>query len=66
LLIVIDPARGAGSNFADRTETLVQAMVGAGQTRQPGDRRYRQRAESERLGVPIAAADLAYLKGLVI
>ncbi|MGM0569892.1 Ldh family oxidoreductase [Marinobacter sp.] len=65
LLIVIDPARGAGSNFADRTETLVQAMVGAGQARQPGDRRYRQRAESERLGVAIASADLAYLEGLV-
>ena len=65
LLIVIDPARGAGSNFADRTETLVQAMVGVGQTRQPGDRRYRQRAESQRLGVAITAADLAYLKGLL-
>ncbi|MFL1407179.1 Ldh family oxidoreductase [Marinobacter sp. M1N3S26] len=65
LIIVIDPARGAGSNFADRTEALVQAMVGAGQQRQPGDRRYRQRAEAEQLGVAIKEDDLAYLKGLV-
>lgn len=65
LIIVIDPARGAGSNFADRTETLVQAMVDAGQQRQPGDRRYRQRAEAAQLGVAINEDDLAYLKGLV-
>lgn len=64
LLIVIDPARGAGSNFAERTETLVQAMSDAGQQRQPGDRRYRQRAEAQRLGVALNKDDLAYLRAL--
>lgn len=65
LLIVIDPSKGAGSNFADRTESLVQAMADAGQQRQPGDRRYRQRAEAEQLGVAIDHADLDYLKRLL-
>lgn len=65
LLIVIDPSRGAGSNFAERTATLVREMAAAGQTRQPGDRRYRQRAESARAGVAIASEDLAYLRGLL-
>ncbi|GGY73034.1 Ldh family oxidoreductase [Marinobacter zhanjiangensis] len=65
LLIVIDPACGAGSDFAERTETLVQAMSDAGQQRQPGDRRYRQRAEAQRLGVALKEDDLTYLRGLV-
>ena len=65
LIIVIDPSRGTGSNFAGRTETLVQAMVNAGQARQPGDRRYRQRAEADSKGVAINEEDLTYLKELV-
>lgn len=65
LIIVIDPAPGAGSNFADRTEALVKAMVDAGQQRQPGDRRYRQRAEAEQAGVPVDSDDLSYLRSLV-
>ena len=64
LLIVIDPGKGAGHNFAQRTETLVQAMRGAGQTRQPGDRRYQQRAESDQLGVAIDASEWQTLRAL--
>lgn len=64
LLIVIDPGKGAGHNFAQRTETLVQQMRAAGQARQPGDRRYQQRAESERHGIAIDSEELARLRGL--
>ncbi|QAU33813.1 Ldh family oxidoreductase [Janthinobacterium sp. 17J80-10] len=64
LLIVIDPSKGAGNNFARRTETLVRQMQAAGQPRQPGDRRYRQRALAEKEGIPIAVAELARLHAL--
>lgn len=64
LLIVIDPARGAGANFAARAEELVSAMRGVGQTRMPGERRYRQRRESLELGVALSEAELAMLKAL--
>ena len=64
LLIVIDPSRGAGANFAQRAENLVRAMRDAGQDRLPGERRYRQRRESLALGIPLSAADLAMLKEL--
>ena len=64
LLIVIDPSKGAGDNFAARTETLVRQMQAAGQERQPGDRRYRQRAQSERDGIAIAEGELARLRAL--
>lgn len=64
LLIVIDPSKGAGANFARRAEDLVRALHDAGQERMPGDRRYRQREESLAKGVPVAAADLARLREL--
>lgn len=64
LLIVIDPARQAGNNFAARIEVLVTAMGDAGQQHLPGERRYRQRAASERDGVAIPAAELEQLRKL--
>ncbi len=64
LLIVIDPAKGAGHNFAQRTETLVRQMQAAGQPRQPGDRRYFQRAQAEREGIAIASGELTRLREL--
>lgn len=64
LLIVIDPSRGAGANFARRAESLVRAMREAGQDRLPGERRYRQRRESLARGVPLADSDLAMLREL--
>ncbi|MEX2473787.1 Ldh family oxidoreductase [Marinobacter sp.] len=64
LVIVIDPSKGAGSNFAKRAETLVQEMEWVGQTRQPGDRRYQQRAEAMELGVAIGEDELAHLREL--
>ena len=56
LVIAIDPAKNSGGDaFAERCETLVRAMADAGQTRQPGERRYRQRARSLQGGVPLQA-----------
>ncbi len=64
LLIVIDPSKGAGGNFAARTEMLVRQMQDAGQQRQPGDRRYRQRAQSAHAGIAVDSEDLARLRQL--
>ncbi|TCS36498.1 delta1-piperideine-2-carboxylate reductase [Paucimonas lemoignei] len=64
LLIVIDPSKGAGHNFAQRTEVLVRQMQAAGQERQPGDRRYHQRAQSERDGIAISKQELERLQDL--
>jgi delta1-piperideine-2-carboxylate reductase len=64
LLIVIDPAKGAGAGFARRAEDLLRTVREAGQERFPGDRRYRRRREAERDGIPIKAAELAKLRGL--
>lgn len=64
LLVVIDPSRQPGNRFAERIETLVHEMKAAGQARQPGERRYAQRARSERDGVPIAAIELEQLRRL--
>ncbi|MBZ2207492.1 Ldh family oxidoreductase [Massilia soli] len=64
LLIVIDPSLQNGNNFALRIETLVEAMKQAGQERQPGERRYIQRAMSERDGIPIPRAELDRLRAL--
>lgn len=56
LIIAIDPAFSSGQRFAERCETLVQAMADAGQERLPGARRYEQRAHSMAHGVPVDAA----------
>jgi len=64
LVIVIDPSRGAGHDFAKRAETLVQEMEWSGQTRQPGDRRYQHRAEANELGVAIDEQELDHLREL--
>ena len=63
-IILIDPARGAPRDFAARIETLVDAIHDAGQDRLPGDRRYANRRDAERNGVPLAAADLVRLREL--
>ncbi|WP_439887135.1 Ldh family oxidoreductase [Pseudomonas sp. MBLB4123] len=64
LLILIDPRLGAGRNFAERCERLIAGMHDAGQTRQPGDRRYRRRAEAELHGIPLPAGELDKLRRL--
>ncbi len=64
LLILIDPDRGATRPFAERCEALIARMVEAGQERQPGDRRYRQRERAEHEGIPLPAAELVRLRAL--
>lgn len=64
LIIAIDPAKTVGRSFAQRCEDLVQAMTAAGQSRQPGDRRYRQRAQSLQYGVPLPASTWRELQRL--
>jgi delta1-piperideine-2-carboxylate reductase len=64
LLIVIDPDRGSGQQFAERSEELVRQMLGAGQERMPGDRRYRQRAQSLAEGIRIPIRDWEQLQEL--
>jgi delta1-piperideine-2-carboxylate reductase len=62
--ILIDPGRGNVRPFAERMETLIAAIHDAGQERLPGDRRYANRRESERLGIPVSSEDLARLRAL--
>ncbi|WP_122339834.1 Ldh family oxidoreductase [Pseudomonas caricapapayae] len=63
LLIVIDPDKGSGQQFAQRSEELVRQLRGAGQERLPGDRRYLERARSMAHGIEITQADLERLQG---
>lgn len=64
MLIVIDPDKGSGQNFALRSEELVRQMHGVGQERMPGDRRYLHRAESLAKGIEISVADWKRLQAL--
>lgn len=62
--ILIDPGRGQTRAFTARIETLIDAIHDAGQDRLPGDRRYANRRESDRLGIPLTAKQLADLRAL--
>ncbi len=64
VIIVIDPDKGSGQVFAERSEELVRQMHGAGQQRLPGDRRYRQREKSMAQGIALSARDLDRLREL--
>ena len=63
-IILIDPQVGATRDFAARVETLIGAIHDAGQDRLPGDRRYANRRDAERHGVPISAEELRRLRAL--
>jgi delta1-piperideine-2-carboxylate reductase len=63
-IIVIDPDKGRGKVFAERSEELVKQMHGVGQQRMPGDRRYRQREKSLAEGIVLSAQDLVRLREL--
>jgi delta1-piperideine-2-carboxylate reductase len=64
LLIVIDPSKAAGQNFAERSQELVRQMHGVGLKRLPGDRRHQQRAKSITEGIRIDAQTLVSLREL--
>jgi delta1-piperideine-2-carboxylate reductase len=61
-IIVIDPDKGSGQAFAQRSEELVRQMHGVGQQRMPGDRRYQQREKSLSHGIVLRTDDLLRLK----
>ena len=68
LLIVIDPSKSAGQNFAERSQELVRQMHGVGLKRLPGDRRHQHRAKAKVDGIaldPQTLADLRELAGLL-
>lgn len=64
LIIVIDPGKSAGRDFAVRSRELVERMHGVGQTRLSGDRRYRQRAVAQKEGIAMPIEELSRLKSL--
>ena len=65
-MILIDPAKGAGSaSFARRVEVLIAEMQAAGQTRLPGDRRYAARRRAAESGIPISSETLDRLRALI-
>ncbi|EIK96366.1 malate/L-lactate dehydrogenase [Pseudomonas sp. M47T1] len=64
LIIVIDPAKAAGNDFAARSRELVERMQQVGVTRMAGDRRYRTRAKAEVEGVQVGREELSRLRAL--
>lgn len=65
LVVAIDPSKSAGSSFAARIETLIMTLANAGQTRLPGDRRYRQRARSLAEGVCLRRSNFDALEAML-
>lgn len=63
-IILIDPGLGATRDFAARIEVLISAIHDAGQDRLPGDRRYANRREAEKLGVQLKPEQFAELRRL--
>ncbi|MEI9402544.1 Ldh family oxidoreductase [Mesorhizobium argentiipisi] len=61
VLLVIDPERAGNSDFAGRVLTLLDTVRASGAARLPSDRRYRQRAEANKDGIPIATDKLRQL-----
>jgi delta1-piperideine-2-carboxylate reductase len=64
LLIVIDPSKAAGQNFAERSQELVKQMQGVGLQRLPGDRRHRERSHSDQHGITLDEQTLQQLREL--
>jgi delta1-piperideine-2-carboxylate reductase len=64
VIIVIDPDKGSGQQFAQRSEELVRQLHQAGQARMPGDRRYAERARSSAQGIAIRLSDWMQLEAL--
>ena len=60
-LLLIDPARTIGDQFARRVLDLVEYIRGAGATRLPSFHRYERRRQAEREGIRISEAEAAML-----
>lgn len=62
LYIVIDPQWGGNEAYLERVRSFVDMLRDAGMERMPADRRYTNRAEATRAGIPITA-DIRALLG---
>jgi delta1-piperideine-2-carboxylate reductase len=60
--IVIDPGRGAVTDFTLRMEALIAEIHDAGQERLPGDRRYANRREAMASGIPLTEDEYAMVR----
>jgi len=60
--IVIDPGRGAVTDFAARIEALIAEIHDAGQERLPGDRRYANRREAVAHGIALSDEEIAMVR----
>lgn len=65
LIIVIDPSKAEGGRFAERSRALVEQMHTAGLSRLPGERRFRERAVSQREGVAVSEQEWQGLERLL-
>ena len=65
LVLVVDPQRTGAQNFARRIEDLVTELHASGQSRLPGDRRYRNRAESNAHGILVTDNMMQHLDALL-
>jgi delta1-piperideine-2-carboxylate reductase len=66
MIILIDPAKGGGTSFGKRIETLVETIRASGTTRLPGDRRYERRRQALLTGVPLSRVEIATLNELLV
>ncbi|MGC2939152.1 MULTISPECIES: Ldh family oxidoreductase [unclassified Brevibacterium] len=53
LFVVIDPERGGNDAYSGRVRAFVDMLRDVGMDRQPGDRRYANRAEAAERGIPV-------------
>lgn len=60
--IVIDPRRGAVTDFTARVEALIAEIHEAGQERLPGDRRYAHRRDALANGIPLTDEEYAMVR----
>jgi delta1-piperideine-2-carboxylate reductase len=58
LVLLIDPQKTGGVDFASRVEALIARVHDAGQERMPGDRRYANRRAALERGIPVEEAVL--------
>ena len=66
LVLLIDPQRTGAKNFARRIEALVTELHTSGQSRLPGDRRYKNRAASNAQGILLTDDAMRQLNALLI
>jgi len=60
--IVVDPGRGAVTEFTARIEALIAEIHDAGQERLPGDRRYANRREAVANGIALSDEEYAMVR----